>query len=218
MRIDINLASQPYEDARRFVRQWALMLTAVALLTVALVFGAFIRLKEWRIEQRRINDLQAQLDQGDREIRQAQAFLNRVENRDTRDKSQILNELIARKAFSWTQVFSTLERIMPPRLHVVSIRPELTTENQLALRMIVAGESRERALDLVRKMEQSPRFREPQIIQESAQQNGQLAAGDNVEFDISALYVPEAAGAPLSLPVPAQSARQNAGGPAGGGR
>ncbi len=190
MRITTNLASQPFEDAQRFVRQWTLTLGLVGLLTLVLVVGAVLRLRSWSVEERRIHDLQAQLAQGDREIGQAEAFLNRPENRDTRDKSLILNDLIARKAFSWTEVFSDLERIMPPHLHVVSIRPELTPDNQLALRMMVAGESRERALELVRHMEQSPRFRQPQIVAEARQEQPQ-DPGDRVQFDITALYAAE---------------------------
>ena len=192
MRITINLASQPFEDAQRFVRQWTLTLGLVGLLTLVLVVGAVFRLRSWSVEQRRIHDLQAQLAQGDREIGQAEAFLNRPENHDTRDKSLILNDLIARKAFSWTEVFSDLERIMPPRLHVVSIRPELTPDNQLALRMVVAGESRERALELVRHMEQSPRFRQPQIVAEAREEQPQNPS-DRVQFDISTLYAAEIA-------------------------
>jgi type IV pilus assembly protein PilN len=190
MRITINLASQPFEEAQRFVRQWTLTLGLAGLLTLVLVVGAVLRLRSWSVEQRRIHDLQAQLAQGDREIGQAEAFLNRPENRDTRDKSLILNDLIARKAFSWTEVFSDLERIMPPRLHVVSIRPELTPDNQLALRMMVAGESRERALELVRHMEQSPRFRQPQIVAEAREEQPR-DPGDRVQFDISTLYAAE---------------------------
>ncbi len=192
MRITINLASQPFEDAQRFVRQWGLTLGLAGLLTLVLVAGAVLRLRAWSVEERRIDDLQAQVAQGNKEISQAEAFLNRPENRDTRDKSLILNDLIARKSFSWTEVFTELERIMPPRLHVVSIRPELTPDNQLALRMVVAGESRERALDLVRRMEQSPRFRQPQIVAEATEQQPQNP-GDRVQFDISTLYAGDVA-------------------------
>lgn len=206
MRITINLASQPFEDAQRFVRQWTLTLGLVGLLTLALVVGAVLRLRSWSVEQRRIHDLQGQLAQGDREIGQAEAFLNRPENRDTRDKSLILNDLIARKAFSWTEVFSDLERIMPPRLHVVSIRPELTPDNQLALRMVVAGESRERALELVRHMEQSPRFRQPQIVAEAREEQPQNP-GDRVQFDISTLYAAEATQQGPSSGMPASVAQ-----------
>src|SRR5205814_3692313 len=94
------------------------------------------------------------------------------------------------KAFSWTQVFQDLERIMPARLHVVSMHPELDEENQLQIKFTVAGESRDRALELVRHMEESARFRQPRITAEN-QQTQRGIAGDNVEFNISALYVPE---------------------------
>jgi len=206
MRITINLASQPFEDAQRFVRQWTLTLGLVGLLTLVLVVGAVLRLRSWSVEERRIHDLQAQMAQGDREIGQAEAFLNRPENRDTRDKSLILNDLIARKAFSWTEVFSDLERIMPPRLHVVSIRPELTPDNQLALRMMVAGESRERALELVRHMEQSPRFRQPQIVAEAREEQPQ-DPGDRIQFDITALYAAEIAQQAPSTGTPASASQ-----------
>ncbi len=206
MRITINLASQPFEDAQRFVHQWTLTLGLVGLLTLVLVAGAVLRLRSWSVEERRIQDLQGQLAQGDREIGQAEAFLNRPENRDTRDKSLILNDLIARKAFSWTEVFSDLERIMPPRLHVVSIRPELTPDNQLALRMVVAGESRERALELVRHMEQSPRFRQPQIVAEAREEQPQ-DPGDRVQFDISTLYAAEITQPTASSGTPASASQ-----------
>lgn len=82
---------------------------------------------------------------------------------------------------------------MPPRLHVVSIRPDTSVDNNLEIKLVVAGDSREQALDLVRKMEGSKRFKQTQIESErseAAPNNN----GDRVQFDISALYVPSADG------------------------
>ncbi len=99
----------------------------------------------------------------DQEKARAEAILNLPENRTTRDRSQFLNDLFLRKAFSWTEVFEDLERVMPARLHLVSIQPAMAPGNQLEIKMVVAGESRERALELVRKMESSQRFQQTQI-------------------------------------------------------
>ncbi|PYX88854.1 MAG: hypothetical protein DMG68_07010 [Acidobacteria bacterium] len=175
MRLDVNLASQPYEDTRQFWMRWGTGVALIAILTLGLVAETIVQIQE-------------QIASRDRERAQAEAFLNRPENRTIRDRSQFLNDLIERKAFSWTQVFEDLERVMPARIHVVSIRPEVDEDNQLEIKLQVAGESRERVNDLVRKMEESPRFKQPQIKSET-QQSGQ-AQGDNVEFAISALYVP----------------------------
>ena len=115
-------------------------------------------------------------------------FLNRPENRTTRDQSQFLNELIERKAFSWTRVLENLEKVMPPRVHLVSISPELDDDNQLALKMTVAGDSRDRAIELARRMEESRRFAQTNIIREA---HFESQTGDTEQFEIAAIYIPE---------------------------
>jgi hypothetical protein len=190
MRLDINLASQPYEDARQFWIRWGTSVVLVAILTLALLAETAIGWVYAHKDQQTIANYKALIADRDRERSNAEAVLNKAENRTTRDRSRFLNELIERKAFSWTQVFQDLEKIMPARLHVVSIRPELDEQNQLQIKLAVAGESRDRALELVKHMEESPRFRQPRITAEN-QQTERGIAGDNVEFNISAQYVPE---------------------------
>ena len=189
MRVDINLASQPYQDARRFWLRWGGALAALGLLTLILLYSALTGWVSARKDRDLIRQREAQIAARDQEKAQAEALLSRPENRSTRDRSQFLNDQFQRKSFSWTKVFEDLERVMPPRLHVVSIRPEMGSDAGLNIKLVVAGESRERALDLVRKMEASQRFQQTRIDQERSEL-GQ-AAGDNVQFDISAVYVPE---------------------------
>jgi type IV pilus assembly protein PilN len=191
MRLDINLASRPYEDARQFWIRWGSAVALIAILTLALIAETALSWVYAHKDQQTIASYRALIAERDRERSSAEAVLNKPENRTTRDRSRFLNELIERKAFSWTQVFQDLERIMPARLHVVSMHPELDEENQLQIKLTVAGESRDRALELVRHMEESARFRQPRITAEN-QQTQRGIAGDNVEFNISALYVPAA--------------------------
>jgi Tfp pilus assembly protein PilN len=183
MRLDINLATRPYEDARRFWVQWGSILSAVGLLTLILVFMALSGLWSASNDRKTIRSYQKEIAERDSERAKAEAFLNLPENRSTRDRSQFLNELIRRKSFSWTKVFEDLERIMPPRVHLVSIHPELNEDNQLAIKMQVAGDSRERSLDLVRRMESSPHFQQTKIDSESQQ-----AQNEGVSLDITAVY------------------------------
>jgi type IV pilus assembly protein PilN len=192
MRVDINLATQPYQDARRFWLRWGGALVALGLLTLILVYSALTGWVSARKDRDLIRQRQAQIAARDQEKTQAEALLNRPENRSTRDRSQFLNDLFQRKAFSWTKVFEDLERVMPPRLHVVSIRPEMGADAGLNIKLVVAGESRERALELVRRMEASQRFQQTRIDQETSEVR--QTAGDNVQFDISAVYVPEVPG------------------------
>jgi type IV pilus assembly protein PilN len=191
MRLDINLATQPYEDSRLFWVQWGGALAALGIVTLALLYftvNAWLGARKDRIL---IGQYEQQIAERDKERADAQALMNAPQNANTRDRSQFLNDLFYRKAFSWTRVFENLEDVMPPRVHVVSIHPELTNENELAIKLVVAGDSRDRALELVRKMEASKHFRQTQIQQESAEAANNGNQGDTVKFDISALYVPE---------------------------
>jgi len=182
MRLDINLASQPYEDARQFWMRWGTAVGAVALLTLILLT---LDITGW-VNARRDRAAIADRDQ----LRAAaERTLNLPENRTTRDESQFLNQLIERKAFSWTQVLESLEKVMPPRVHLISISPELDEENQLGLKMAVGGDSRDRALELARRMEESHRFAQTQVTSENFQQNNNN--GDNELFDMEAIYIPE---------------------------
>jgi len=188
MRVDINLASQPYEDAWRFWLRWGGGLVALGIMTLLLLLMTVNGWMAARKDRQLIRQYQQQSAARDKEKADAQALLNQPQNSSTRDRSQFLNDLFQRKAFSWTKAFEDLERVMPARLHVVSIHPELSPDNELEIKVIVAGDTREHALDLVSKMEASQHFHDTYIEEENADTNN---TGDTVQFHISALYVPE---------------------------
>ncbi|MFZ0769831.1 MAG: PilN domain-containing protein [Candidatus Sulfotelmatobacter sp.] len=195
MRLDINLASQPYEDARQFWMRWGTGLAAAAILTAALLT---ITISGWfaaRKDHATVASYRDQIAKRDRKRQEAEDFLNRPENRSTRDQSQFLNELIERKSFSWTRVLKDLEKVMPARVHLVSIHPELDEDNRLSLKMSVAGDSRDRAIELARRMEDSRRFTQTYIEAETSRTSN---TGEPIEFNIHAIYVPEAA--PVAAP------------------
>lgn len=189
MRIDINLASQPYEDAGRFWTYWGTALGLLALVTILVLFLAVTGFIEGRHDREQIAKLRAELAAFDQEKTQAAAMLNQPQNRVVRDESRFLNDLFERKAFSWTLVFEDLERIMPAHLHVISIHPGISEDNNLEIKLIVGGETHEQALDLVRKMENSKYFKQTRIDSEKFE-NEQNRTGDRVRFDIDALYIP----------------------------
>jgi Tfp pilus assembly protein PilN len=191
MRFDINLASQPYEDARAVYLRWGGALAIVAVLTVALLGFAVYQWRSTRESANKSSELRREITRLERERGENQTILNRPENRSTRERSQFINGLIVRKSFSWTQVFADLEKAMPARVHLLSITPELKEGRQIEIKMRIAGDSREKALDLARRLEQSRRFRDAQVTGETANVQG---GSDKVEMQISAFYVPDTGG------------------------
>jgi hypothetical protein len=188
MRLDLNLATRPYEDAREFWSRWGLGVGLLALLTLVLLGFTIHGWVDAGRDRRAIAQLQAQIAQKDNERARAQAFLEMAANHSTRDQSQFLNGLIQRKQFSWTRVFEELERVMPNRLHVVSLRPELNEQNQVEVEMKVVGDTRAEAVELVHRMEGSKHF-------QGSHMESEAQAGDNaasVTATVRAIYVPDA--------------------------
>jgi type IV pilus assembly protein PilN len=190
MRFQINLATQPYENVRRFLLGWGAALVAALLFTGVLVYAASGSVRNAYHTRRLIAEERAKLKQLEEQERADLAILNQPQNREVRDKSLLLNSLILRKRFSWTLIFADLEEIMPAQLHVISITPRLDQEQQIEVRMLVAGASRNKAIELVEKMEESKTFRRAQILSEVNRLPG--GSEDPVQFEISALYVPAA--------------------------
>ncbi len=184
MRLDINLATRPYEDAREFWLRWGLGVGVLGLLTLVLMGWTITGWINAGRDRHNIAELQRKIDERDRERAADQAVLEMAANRSTRDQSQFLNGLIQRKSFSWTRVFEDLERVIPDNLHVVSLRPELNEQNQIQLEMKVACETRSAAVELVHHMEASKHFASAQLVQEQVSEAGVSAV-------VVALYVPD---------------------------
>lgn len=188
MRLDINLATHPYEDAGEFWVRWGPVVAGLALVTLVLLGWT---LHNWSMagrDRQNIVLLQEQIAERDRERGEAQSFLDMTANRSTRDQSQFLNELIRRKSFSWTRVFEDLEQVVPSNLHVTSLRPEFNDQNQMQLDVRVVGDTRGAVVELIHRMESSRHFRGAQLIGE---QMGDAASGGQVIASVVSTYVPD---------------------------
>jgi type IV pilus assembly protein PilN len=192
MRININLATNPYEAAREFRRRMGLLVAALAVLAVGLLGYIVHQRSQTRDVDQKIAAAKQEIASLDAEKAQAQAILNQPQNREVADQSQFLNQLFARKALSWTRVFTEMERLMPANIHVVSMKPEFDRENQLVLHVVVTTSARDKAVELVKQMEKSRHFRSPQVEAENTTGNegNAGAAGSNIQFEIAAVYVP----------------------------
>ncbi len=189
MRININLASNPYEAAREYTRRLTMLVAVLAVLSVGLVGYILYQRSHTRDIDEKIAAVKQEIAGLDAEKAQAQAILNQPQNRDVADQSQFLNQLFVRKSLSWTRVFTEMEKLMPPNIHVMSMKPEFNRDNQLVLHVVVATSARDKAVELVKRMEKSPHFRAPQVEAENTVGEGG-AAGGNIQFEIAAVYVP----------------------------
>lgn len=159
IRVPINLASEPFRRDRPLVVGSAAL---AILLTLLLVYQVFTIVSE----RRQAADIRvalaretAQLQRVSAQQAKLNATLHRPENSEVLERSLFLNTLIERKGISWTKIFEDLGKVMPYNVKLVSVRlPEIDSNNQVLLDMVVGAETVPPILELFKRLEDSPQF------------------------------------------------------------
>jgi len=192
MRLNINLASQRYEDVRRFYMRWGTAIALTAALTLLLLFLGWRNYNASAESNARIKELQQRIAALQKQRSEAEAISNLPENHDVTTQKNYWNKQITRRTFSWTQLFNDLQRIMPARAYVSSVHPEITPDQRLKLTLEILGDKHDNALELVQRMEKSERFRGPKINSDTWQTD-QKTGTKLYRLDIETYYTPAGA-------------------------
>jgi len=158
MRIPINLASQPFRRDRAMI---VASLTVAVMLVLSL--GALIvlaiadhsQMGDVRGEVARLN---RRIDEVSRIKAEYDGVLRQPANAEVLERSVFINTLLYRKGISWTRLLADLEKVMPPNVRVLQIRPFVTVKNQITLDLNVGAEGPEPVLNLYKALEGSPLF------------------------------------------------------------
>jgi type IV pilus assembly protein PilN len=207
MRVNINLASQKYEDVRQFYVRWGTVIAVLAVLAVLLATLSYVKHSRSTTSARETKDLQQKIAELQKQRDQMEAVENRPENRDVTERKKFWNSQIARRSFSWTQLLNDMQRIMPRRAFLDSVQPELTPENRFKLKLVVTGEKREDPRELIVRMEDSTRFHSTRILSDSEVKDNKPGMPPNYKFEIETYYTPTG---PALSPAPTQNQRGEA--------
>jgi Tfp pilus assembly protein PilN len=192
MRLNINLASQKYEDVRRFYVRWSTAIGLTAVLMVLLLGLAWINHSRSSKSGQRIKEKQEEIASLEKERAAAETVSNLPENHDVTEQKNYWNRQISRRQLSWTQLFNDLQRIMPARAYLSSVHPEITPDKRLKLTLLIVGDTYNNGLELVQKMEKSERFRGPQFNAETPVKDPRSGT-QLYKFDIVTYYTPAGA-------------------------
>lgn len=163
MRVDLNLATRPFGRSRLFWTASAAVGLVLTLIAAGLLYSF------WRSGQlppelaSREEQLQAELTALSQEEVQSMTLLRQPETIEVYDRSFFLNQLLTRKGISWTKTFGDLEDVLPPRVLVMQIRPEVTFDNKVRLDMQIGAEAPSDFIELLKALESSEVFGSPTV-------------------------------------------------------
>ncbi len=169
MRISVNLATRPFVEIRPLLARLRLAMAVLSLLALGLGIWLHALNQRAAMGEAQIKALKVRTTELQQERQANEARMRQSGNQAVLERSRFLNDLFARKSFSWTAVMMDLERVLPAGVQVTSIEPQVsTTDGTVTIRLRVSGE-RDRAVQLVRNLEGSARFVHPQLSNEAAQ-------------------------------------------------
>ena len=158
MRIPLNLATQPFRRDRPVLIASALVAVLLLASLGVLANLAISDHKEVKDTRAVLNRINAQIARIERDQGKLDAAMRQPGNEEVLDRSVLFNALIRRKAISWTMIFEDIEKVLPPNVRVVSIRPQMNARNQVLLDLVVAAPSPEPVIGFVAKLEGSDAF------------------------------------------------------------
>ncbi|HZI55872.1 MAG TPA: PilN domain-containing protein [Verrucomicrobiae bacterium] len=189
MRLNINLASQKYEDVRQFYTRWTAAIAFAAVLTLLLIVLAWMNYSSSSSSGERIRRRQERIATLQKKRDAAGIIINLPENHEISSQKNYWNKQFNRRQLSWTQLFNDLQRIMPARAYLNSVHPEITQDNRLRLTLVVVGDTHENGLELQKKMEKSEHFRGPFINSETPEKDPKSGT-PLYKFEIVTYYTP----------------------------
>lgn len=178
----INLASGPFKKERAQNALWGIACAGLLALLLIVSIAILHARGEAGDIRRAINMQRAALDRLDRESTQSSNVLGRPGNADVFSRSVFLNEVIARRAVSWTLVFRDLEHLLPANTKLIGVRlPQVTGEeaakgtNRVQLDMIVGADRPEAVIELMTRLSDSKLFGSAKVLaQQPPNQNDPL--------------------------------------------
>jgi type IV pilus assembly protein PilN len=205
MKITVNLASRPYVELGAIYSRLRAWMAILVVLGAALWFLYRSERSQAQEKTAYVASVQSHVQQLENQEQSYQTLMRQPKDAAILNQSDYLNDLFRRKAFSWTATMTDLETVLPNGVQVMSIDPIVAKDGHVTIRLRVMG-ARDRALDLIRNLEQSKHFAQPRLAAEqiatgnTGQGNFQnVSTGSDVNFDILADYRP--------LPLPTETER-----------
>lgn len=176
MRITLNLATRPFVELNRIYRQLRIAIAVLALVAVGLGIWLSVLNASARQEQLAVDMLNRKAESLQRERATNQARLRQPQNEAALQRNAFLNNLFARKSFSWTAVLMDLEQVLPSGVQVSAIEPAIAPSGEVTIRLRVLGD-RDKTVEFVRNLENSRRFIAPRLVGETQQARDRSAGG-----------------------------------------
>lgn len=197
-----NLSTRPFYNTRAVRIGLAVVGVVAAGLTI------FNTAELWRLE-RANRELSATVTQNEsqasdlrqkaRVIKQA---IDKTQLSQVTSAAREANELIDRRAFSWTELLNQFQATLPPQVRISSVQPQVDSEGRMLVAMSVQSKQQEDLDSFIEALEKTGVFREVLSRSDQSADDGSLTSVLQAYYHASPAATPPA---PAAVPPPPAS-------------
>ena len=185
---DLNLSTRPFKPYR--AANLGLLVLLLLLVAVSVLqFSSYQQYSALAAASRSVEaQARAESDRLNQNLQSLNSKMTSSKAAAKLSEVDLLNQLLLRKSFSWTQVFADLERVTPENVRLVSLHPFIDAAGKIGLNMNIRGRSLTDATEFLRTLEDSKKFTDTALAVE--EKKDALPTGE-VEFALSTYYSQE---------------------------
>lgn len=181
LRININLASKPFVNQRKFY-------LILVLLVAVLLAGSAWNISRYRVihaykvaDSVEIAASRTRLAEMEKEEALLRQRLQRPEIAEFLEKAEYLNQLIDQRTFSWTRLLNELETLTPPNVQIASLRPKLE-KGAIDIEIVANARTDQDAILFVSNLEGGNSFFNVRPLSEDVAKTPGIAAGKQIRL------------------------------------
>ncbi len=185
MLIKVNLSTKPFYNRLLIASIYIGLIAATLLFSVYNGYHSFSYIAKSKA-------LKSKIAQHNSEIKKAEMKLDRILRQIKRKKQKkqeaeivFINTIIDRRTFSWCEMLSIFEKLLPPKVMMLSISPKMEVEG-IIIELSIASDHYAELLKFINNLEKSPHFSDVFPLRELNEQY----ETDMVTLQIEAGYHP----------------------------
>jgi type IV pilus assembly protein PilN len=185
---DLNLSTRPFPAYGLTNVLLAAVLVILAIITTWQAYGFMTYTSQAAEIRDQERTARVESEVLGRRLAELEGELNTPEAAAKLDEIGYLNDLIARKTFSWTQVFANLENLVPDNVHLTALTPEIGPAGPVVMRINVRGRNVDGISNFISALEKSPAFENVVV---STEEKRDQAVSPDVDVALTVDYFPE---------------------------
>jgi len=182
-RITLNLAAHPLRN-----RRFYFFLTGCLGLGIVVIFLFSARLslgyyRKGKAAKDALAAVETSITVAQREEKRLSSRVQDAAKKD-KDKIDLMNSIILRKSFPWTDFFSHLETCLPGSSYILSLAPTLVDNSRIQMRFKVVSRSLDDLLALLNNL-RALNFRQIRVESEDRDSQGKLTSEISISYERS---------------------------------